>query len=188
MTRTLMKYVKGPDLPTGGEIISPRSELLDIYNTGNGSFKARAVYKEDKDEGSSSSPSSPTRSRATRSSSRSPRRCARRSCPWSRTSATSRITRNRSASSSSPRRRTDVAQLMAHLFATTDLERNYRVNLNVITLEGKPRVMGLRDLLNEWLQFRTRPSRAACSSGSTRSISACTSSTACWRRISISTR
>ena len=51
MTRTLMKYVKGPDLPTGGEIVSPRSELLDIYNTGNGSFKARAVYKEDKDEG-----------------------------------------------------------------------------------------------------------------------------------------
>ena len=44
---------------------------------------------------------------------------------------------------------------MAHLFATTDLERNYRVNLNVITLEGKPKVMGLRDLLNEWLEFRT---------------------------------
>ena len=50
MTRTLMKYVKGPDLPTGGEIVSPRSEILDIYNTGNGSFKARAVYKEDKDD------------------------------------------------------------------------------------------------------------------------------------------
>ena len=49
MTRTLMKYVKGPDLPTGGEIVSPRSELLDIYNTGNGSFKARAVYKEEDD-------------------------------------------------------------------------------------------------------------------------------------------
>ena len=44
---------------------------------------------------------------------------------------------------------------MAHLFATTDLERNYRVNINVITLEGKPKVMGLRDLLNEWLAFRT---------------------------------
>ena len=44
---------------------------------------------------------------------------------------------------------------MAHLFATTDLERNYRVNINVITLEGKPKVMGLRDLLNEWLTFRT---------------------------------
>ena len=54
-----------------------------------------------------------------------------------------------------PKKRTDVAQLMAHLFATTDLERNYRGNINVITLEGKPKVMGLRDLLNEWLVFRT---------------------------------
>ena len=54
-----------------------------------------------------------------------------------------------------PKKRADVAQLMAHLFATTDLERNYRVNINVITLEGKPKVMGLRDLLNEWLAFRT---------------------------------
>ncbi len=55
-----------------------------------------------------------------------------------------------------PKKRADVAQLMAHLFATTDLERNYRVNLNVITLEGKPKVMGLRDMLNEWLVFRTQ--------------------------------
>src|SRR6185436_10482657 len=55
-----------------------------------------------------------------------------------------------------PKKRADVQQLMAHLFATTDLERNYRVNLNVITLEGKPKVMGLRDLLNEWLTFRTQ--------------------------------
>jgi topoisomerase IV subunit A len=86
MTRTLMKYVKGPDLPTGGEIITPRSDLLAIYNSGNGSFKAR-----------------PTRFRARRSSSRSPRRCARRSCPWSKTSATSRTTRRGSASSSSRR-------------------------------------------------------------------------------------
>jgi topoisomerase-4 subunit A len=48
-TRTLMKYVKGPDLPLGGEIITPKSDLLAIYNTGNGSFKARAVYKEEDD-------------------------------------------------------------------------------------------------------------------------------------------
>ena len=43
---------------------------------------------------------------------------------------------------------------MAHLFATTDLERNYRVNLNVIALDGRPRVMGLKELLLEWLEFR----------------------------------
>ena len=50
--------------------------------------------------------------------------------------------------------RVDTAALMAHLFATTDLERNYRVNLNVIALDGRPRVMGLKELLLEWLQFR----------------------------------
>src|ERR1044071_1264799 len=48
-TRTLMNYVKGPDLPTGGEIITPKSDLLQIYNTGNGTFKARAIYKEEDD-------------------------------------------------------------------------------------------------------------------------------------------
>jgi topoisomerase-4 subunit A len=52
-------------------------------------------------------------------------------------------------------RKVDVEQLMAHLCATTDLERNYRVNLNVIGLDGRPRVMPLRDMLTEWLQFRT---------------------------------
>jgi topoisomerase-4 subunit A len=52
--------------------------------------------------------------------------------------------------------RVDAEQVMAHLFATTDLERSYRVNINVITLDGKPQVMGLRDLLTEWLAYRTR--------------------------------
>ena len=55
--------------------------------------------------------------------------------------------------------RVDVVQLMAHLFATTDLERNYRVNLNVIANDGRPRVMGLKALLTEWLEFRQRTVR-----------------------------
>jgi topoisomerase-4 subunit A len=55
--------------------------------------------------------------------------------------------------------RVDIEQLMAHLFATTDLERSYRVNINVIALDGRPRVMGLRELLTEWLEFRRRTVR-----------------------------
>jgi len=51
--------------------------------------------------------------------------------------------------------RVDAAQLMVHLFATTDLEHSYRVNMNVICLDGRPRVMGLKPLLLEWLEFRT---------------------------------
>jgi len=55
--------------------------------------------------------------------------------------------------------RVDVVQLMAHLFATTDLERSYRVNLNVIGIDGRPRVMGLKALLAEWLEFRQKTVR-----------------------------
>ncbi len=52
--------------------------------------------------------------------------------------------------------RVDTDQMMAHLFATTDLERSYRVNLNVIGLDGRPKVVGLRELLTQWLEFRTQ--------------------------------
>jgi topoisomerase IV subunit A len=79
--------------------------------------------------------------------------------------------------------RVDVEQLMAHLFATTDLERSYRVNMNVIALDGRPRVMGLREMLLEWLQFRRPRCAAVSSGGSARSWRACTSSTACWSPI-----
>src|SRR5437762_13795038 len=51
--------------------------------------------------------------------------------------------------------RVDLVEVMNHLFATTDLERNYRVNLNIIALDGRPRVMGLKEILGEWLEFRT---------------------------------
>ena len=57
--------------------------------------------------------------------------------------------------------RVDLTELMNHLFATTDLERSYRVNLNIIALDGRPRVMNLREVLSEWLEFRTRTVHAA---------------------------
>ncbi len=155
MTRTLMKYVKGPDLPTGGEIISPRSELLDIYNTGNGSFKARAVYKEDKDEGFIIISELPYQVSGNKIIEQIAAQMREKKLPMVEDIRDESDHEERIRIVIEPKKKTDVEQLMAHLFATTDLERNYRVNLNVITLEGKPRVMGLRDLLNEWLQFRT---------------------------------
>ena len=76
--------------------------------------------------------------------------------------------------------RVDVPALMAHLFATTDLERNYRVNLNVIALDGRPRVMGLKELLLEWLEFRKATvTPAAAAPAREGRCAACTSSTAC---------
>src|SRR6186997_2358117 len=153
MTRTLMKYVKGPDLPTGGEIISPRSELLDIYNTGNGSFKARAVYKEEDDVIVISE--LPYQVSGNKVIEQIAAQMREKKLPMVEDIRDESDHEERIRIVIEPKKRTDVAQLMAHLFATTDLERNYRVNINVITLEGRPKVMGLRDLLNEWLSFRT---------------------------------
>jgi topoisomerase-4 subunit A len=153
-TRTLMKYVKGPDLPTGGEIITPRSELLAIYNTGNGSYKARAVYKEEDDVIVISE--LPYQVSGNKIIEQIAAQMREKKLPMVEDIRDESDHEERIRIVIEPKKRADVAQLMAHLFATTDLERNYRVNINVITLEGKPKVLGLRDLLNEWLAFRTQ--------------------------------
>ena len=95
--RELCQHIKGPDFPTGGEIITSRNELIEFYNTGNGSFRARAVY-EIEDGRDRHHRAAVSRCRGPRCRSRSPRRCRRRSCRWSRTSATSPITSTRRAS------------------------------------------------------------------------------------------
>jgi topoisomerase-4 subunit A len=152
-TRTLMKYVKGPDLPTGGEIITPRSDLLAIYNTGNGTFKARAVYKEEDDVIVISE--LPYQVSGSKIIEQIAAQMREKKLPMVEDIRDESDHEEKIRIVIEPKKRADVQQLMLHLFATTDLERNYRVNLNVITLEGKPKVMGLRDLLNEWLSFRT---------------------------------
>ncbi|MEJ0084723.1 MAG: DNA topoisomerase IV subunit A [Pseudomonadota bacterium] len=152
-TRSLMKYVRGPDLPTGGEIVSPKADLLEIYNTGNGSYKARAVYSEQDDTIVISQ--LPYQVSGNKIIEQIAAQMREKKLPMVEDIRDESDHEERIRIVIEPKKRTDVAQLMAHLFATTDLERNYRVNINVITLEGKPKVMGLRDLLNEWLVFRT---------------------------------
>ncbi|MEO8063806.1 MAG: DNA topoisomerase IV subunit A [Pseudomonadota bacterium] len=152
-TRSLMKYVRGPDLPTGGEIISPKADLLEIYNTGNGSYKARATYKEEDDVIVINQ--LPYQVSGNKIIEQIAQQMREKKLPMVEDIRDESDHEERIRIVIEPKKRTDVAQLMAHLFATTDLERNYRVNINVITLEGKPKVMGLRDLLNEWLAFRT---------------------------------
>jgi topoisomerase-4 subunit A len=153
-TRTLMKYVKGPDLPTGGEIITPRSDLLQLYNSGNGTFKARAVYKEEDEVIVISE--LPYQVSGSKVIEQIAAQMREKKLPMVDDIRDESDHEERIRIVIEPKKRADVQQLMAHLFATTDLERNYRVNLNVITLEGKPKVLGLRDLLNEWLTFRTQ--------------------------------
>ena len=92
-TRKIMAHIKGPDLPTGAEIVSPRDELVQMYNTGSGSFKARATYEIE--DGEIVIDALRSRSPAARFSSRLPRKCSRRNCPWSRICATNRTTRIR---------------------------------------------------------------------------------------------
>ena len=155
MTRTLMKYVKGPDLPTGGEIITPRSELLDIYNTGNGGFKARAVYEVDEDEGVIVINELPYQVSGNKIIEQIAAQMRDKKLPMVDDIRDESDHENPVRIVIVPRsNRVDLEELMTHLFATTDLERSYRINMNMIGLDGRPRLYNLRDLLSEWLEFR----------------------------------
>jgi len=152
-TRALMKFVKGPDLPTGAEIVSPRADLVEFYDKGTGSYKARAVYEiEDGDIVITRLPHQVSGSRVLEQIAEQMRN---KKLPMVEDLRDESDHENPTRLVIVPRsNRVDLEQLMAHLLATTDLERNYRVNLNVIDLDGRPRVMGLRDLLSGWLEFR----------------------------------
>ena len=152
-TAALMKHIRGPDLPTGAEIISPRADLKAFYETGVGSFKARATYEiEDGDVVITAFPYQV-----------SPARVQEQIAEQMRAKKLPMIEDVRDESDHEhpvrlvlvPRsNRVDLVEVMRHLFATTDLERNYRVNLNIIGLDGRPRVLGLKSILGEWLRFR----------------------------------
>ncbi len=153
--RELMKLVPGPDLPTGGEIVTPKSELRTMYDGGSGAFRARAIWEEA--EGEVIITALPYQVSGSKVQEQIAQQIRAKKLPM--------VDNIRDESDhEDPVRlvlelrsnRVDVEQLMAHLFATTDLERSYRVNLNVIALDGRPRVMGLKDLLVEWLSFRTQ--------------------------------
>src|SRR6184192_4057518 len=149
----LMKHVRGPDLPTGAEIISPRADLKEFYDKGVGSFKARATWEIE--DGNVIITAFPYQV--------SPARVQEQIAEQMRTKKLPMVEDLRDESDhENPTRlvivprsnRVDLVELMNHLFATTDLERGYRVNLNIIGLDGRPRVMGLKGILTDWLEFR----------------------------------
>jgi topoisomerase-4 subunit A len=152
-TRKIMTYVKGPDLPTAGEIVSPRADLVQMYETGGGSFKARATYSVE--DGEIVIDALPFQVSGSKILEQIEALKQQKKLPMVD------FTRDESDHENPTRlviipksNRVDIPALMDHLFASTDLERNYRVNLNVIGLDGRPRVMGLKQLLLEWLEFR----------------------------------
>ena len=151
--RDLAKFVPGPDLPTGAEIITPKAELRAIYETGNGTFRARAVYVEE--DGDIVITALPYQVSGAKVQEQIAAQMRAKKLPMLDDLRDESDHENPTRLVLVPRsNRVDIEQLMAHLFATTDLERTYRVNLNVIALDGRPKVLGLRDILAEWITFR----------------------------------
>ncbi|HEX3950092.1 MAG TPA: DNA topoisomerase IV subunit A [Steroidobacteraceae bacterium] len=152
-TRKIMAHIKGPDLPTAAEIVSPRDELVALYNTGSGSFKARATYQIE--DGEIVIDALPFQVSGAKVQEQIAAQMQQKKLPMVEDLRDESDHENPTRLVVVPKsNRVDIPALMAHLFATTDLERNYRVNLNVIALDGRPRVMGLKELLLEWLEFR----------------------------------
>ena len=159
-TRALLKHVKGPDLPTGAEIISSRDELLEFYEKGTGSYRARATWENEKETGAIVITQLPFQVSGSRVQEQIAQQMREKKLPMVEDIRDESDHENATRLVIEPRsNRVDIEQLMAHLFATTDLERSYRVNINVIALDGRPRVCGLKALLTEWLEFRRRTVR-----------------------------
>lgn len=149
----IMRYVKAPDFPVQAEIITPKSQIRTLYETGLGSIKLRAVYEVEESQ------------------------IVIKALPWQVSGAkvieqiAAQMTQKKLPMIEDIRdescheypvrvvmilksKKTDTDAIMSHLFATTDLERSYRANFNLIGLNGRPEVKGLRAILNEWISFR----------------------------------
>jgi topoisomerase-4 subunit A len=149
----LCEHIQGPDFPTGAEIITPRAELLALYQGGNGTFRARARYE--MDDGEIVVTELPYQVSGAKVLEQIATQMRAKKLPMLEDLRDESDHEHPTRLVITPRsNRVDVEQVMAHLFATTDLERTYRVNLNVIARDGRPRVMGLKSLLEEWLSFR----------------------------------
>ncbi len=150
----LMKHIKAPDFPTGGEIISPRDDIERIYETGNGTLRLRARYEIE--NGEIVINELPWQVSGNKILEQIASQMRAKKLPLVDDLRDESDHENPVRLIVSPRsNRVDVGELMSHLFATTDLERTVRANLNVIALDGKPRVFGLLPLLKEWIKFRS---------------------------------
>jgi topoisomerase-4 subunit A len=148
----LMKHIKAPDFPTGGELVSPRADIKDIYATGGGTLRLRAAYKiENGDIVITALPYQISGSKI-----------LEQIATQMRNKKLPQVDDLRDESDHeepirlviSKKRGVDVDELMSHLFSTTSLERTVRVNMNIIGLDGRPKMFGLVGLLGEWIKFR----------------------------------
>ncbi|HEX5636388.1 MAG TPA: DNA topoisomerase IV subunit A [Gammaproteobacteria bacterium] len=150
----LCMHVRGPDFPTEAEIITPKHELLALYNSGNGSVRARAKYE--MEEGDVVITALPYQVSGSKVLEQIAQQMTAKKLPMVEDLRDESDHENPTRLVIVPRsNRVDIEQLMNHLFATTDLERSYRVNMNIIGINGRPQVKNLKALLAEWLVFRT---------------------------------
>ncbi len=146
-------HIQGPDFPTEATIITPRSEIVDMYETGRGSLRMRAKWEQ---EGSDIVVSAlPYQVSGSKVLAQIAGQMQAKKLPMLDDLRDESDHENPTRLVLTPRsNRVDVTRLMSHLFATTDLERSYRVNMNAIGLDGKPRLYTLRAMLAEWLAYR----------------------------------
>lgn len=153
-TEDLCDFIQGPDYAGGGEIITPRSDIIEAYKTGNGSIKVRATYE--KEDGEIVITSLPYQASGSKILEQIAQQMQAKKLPMVSDLRDESDHENPIRLVITPRsNRVDTDALMGHLFATTDLEKNFRVNLNMIGLDGRPTVKSLSTILSEWLEFRT---------------------------------
>ena len=149
----LLKCVPGPDYPTEAEIITPLQDLQAMYETGSGSIRMRAVYE--REDGDIVVTALPHQVSGARVMEQIASQMLAKKLPMVDDLRDESDHENPTRLVISPRsNRVDIESLMGHLFATTDLERTYRVNMNMIGTNGRPQVKNLKQVLQEWIAFR----------------------------------
>jgi len=155
---TLFEHVKAPDYPTEAEIITSSDDIQKMYATGSGSIKMRAIYE--LEDGNIIITALPHQVSGSKLMEQIGAQMLAKKLPMLDDLRDESDHENPTRLLLIPKaKRLDVEAVMSHLFATTDLEKSYRVNMNMIGMDGKPQVKGLREILVEWLAFRTETVR-----------------------------
>ncbi|MGL5727466.1 MAG: DNA topoisomerase IV subunit A, partial [Plesiomonas sp.] len=149
----LLTHIQGPDYPTEAEIITPRSDIKKIYQTGRGSIRMRALWK--KEDGEIIITALPHQCSGAKVIEQIAAQMRAKKLPLVDDLRDESDHENPTRLVIVPKsNRVDAEMLMNHLFASTDLEKSYRVNINMLGLNGRPEVKGLLTILSEWLTFR----------------------------------
>jgi topoisomerase-4 subunit A len=149
----MMKHIKGPDFPTGGELVSPRADIREIYSKGNGTLRLRASYR--RENGDIIIDSLPHQVSGAKVLEQIATQMRNKKLPLVEDLRDESDHEEPIRLVITPKSRNmDIEALMSHLFSTTSLERTVRVNMNIVALDGRPRTFNLVELLTEWLKFR----------------------------------